>query len=155
MHTYTQKTRMLVTMIACAATAGIASTAQAGDAGESSARYDSVVVKYSDLDLDSAAGTKALFARLSAAAERACGNAPNARDLQRQAQFRACYDQRAEQGGRQDRQPRVAGAARVGRCGPRGLSEPQSHRFGAGSQGRDPPCLDGVNRRCAPPEIPS
>jgi len=92
MHTYTQKTRMLVTMIACVATAGIASTAQADDAGQSSARYDSVVVKYSDLDLDSAAGTKALFARLSAAAERACGNAPHARDLQRQAQFRACYD---------------------------------------------------------------
>ena len=92
MHTYTQKTRMLVTMIACAATAGIASTAQAGDAGQSSARYDSVVVKYSDLDLDTAAGNKALFTRLSAAAERACGNAPNARDLQRQAQFRACYE---------------------------------------------------------------
>ena len=92
MHTYTQKTRMIVTMIACAATAGIASTAQAGDAGDASARYDSVVVRYSDLDLDSAAGNKALFARLSAAAERACGNAPSARDLQRQAQFRACYE---------------------------------------------------------------
>ena len=74
------------------ATAGIASTAQAGDAAKSSPRYDSVVVKYSDLDLNSAAGNKVLFARLSAAAERACGNAPNARDLQRQAQFRACYD---------------------------------------------------------------
>jgi UrcA family protein len=83
---------MLVTMIALAATAGIASTAQAGDARTSSARYDSVVVKYSDLDLDSAAGTRALFARLSAAAERACGNAPDARALQRKAQFRACYE---------------------------------------------------------------
>ena len=92
MQTNTQKTRMLVTMIALAATAGIASTAQAGDAAKSSPRYDSVVVKYSDLDLNSAAGNKVLFARLSAAAASACGNAPNARDLQRQAQFRACYD---------------------------------------------------------------
>jgi UrcA family protein len=83
---------MLVTMIALAATAGIASTAHAGDAAKSSSRYDNVVVKYSDLDLSSAAGTKVLFARLSAAAESACGNAPNTRDLQRHAQFRACYD---------------------------------------------------------------
>ena len=48
--------------------------------------------KYSDLDLNSAAGNKVLYARLSAAAERACGNAPSARDLKRQAQYRACYD---------------------------------------------------------------
>ena len=92
MPTNTQKTRTLVTMIAFLATTGIASTAQAGDAAMSSPRYDSVIVKYSDLDLSSAAGAKTLFARLSAAAESACGNAPNTRDLQRQAQFRACYE---------------------------------------------------------------
>jgi UrcA family protein len=92
MQTNTQKTRMLATMIALAATAGVASTAQAADAAKPGPRYDSVVVKYSDLDLNSTAGNKALFARLSAAAASACGNAPNARDLQRQAQFRACYD---------------------------------------------------------------
>ena len=92
MPTNTQKTRMLVAMTALAATAGVTTTAQAGDAARANPRYDSVIVKYSDLDLSSAAGARALFARLSAAAESACGNAPGTRDLQRQAQFRACYE---------------------------------------------------------------
>jgi UrcA family protein len=92
MPTNTQQTRMFATMIAVLATAGIASTAQAGDTTKSSARYDDVVVQYSDLDLNSAAGNKALYARLSSAAERACGNEPNARELKRHAQYRACYD---------------------------------------------------------------
>ena len=92
MQTNTQKTRMLVTMIALAATAGIATTAQAGDAAKASPRYDSIVVKYSDLDLNGIAGNKVLYARLSAAAERACGKDPHSRDLQRRMQYRACYD---------------------------------------------------------------
>lgn len=92
MHTNTQKTRMLVTMIALAATAGIATTAQAGDAAGAIPRYDSVVVQYSDLDLNGVAGNKVLYARLSAAAERACGREPDSRDLQRRMQYRSCYD---------------------------------------------------------------
>jgi UrcA family protein len=83
---------MLVTMIACAATAGFATTAQAGDPAGAKPHYDSVVVQYSDLDLNGVAGNKVLYARLSAAAERACGNDPHARDLQRRMQYRACYD---------------------------------------------------------------
>lgn len=92
MHTNTQKTRMLVTMIALAATAGIATTAQAGDAAGAIPRYDSVVVQYSDLDLNGVAGNKVLYARLSAAAERACGREPDSRDLRRRMQYRSCYD---------------------------------------------------------------
>lgn len=92
MKANTQLARMLVTMIACAATAGIATTAQAGDQDPAIPHYDSVVVKYSDLDLNSVAGNKALYARLSAAAERACGKDPHSRDLQRRMQYRACYD---------------------------------------------------------------
>jgi UrcA family protein len=92
MQTNTQKTRMLVALIAVAATAGIGATAQAADAAKASARYDSVVVQYSDLDLSGVAGNKVLYARLSAAAERACGKDPNSRDLQRRMQYRACYD---------------------------------------------------------------
>jgi UrcA family protein len=42
--------------------------------------------------LNSTAGNKVLYARLSAAAERACGNPPKAQGLQRQLQYRACYD---------------------------------------------------------------
>ena len=92
MQTNTQRTRMLVTMIACAATAGFVTTAQAGDSARTKAHYDSVVVQYSDLDLNGVAGNKVLYARLSAAAERACGYDPHARDLQRRMQYRACYD---------------------------------------------------------------
>lgn len=92
MLTNTQKTRMLVTMIALAATAGIATTAQAGDAAGAIPRYDSVVVQYSDLDLNGVAGNKVLYARLSAAAERACGREPDSRDLRRRMQYRSCYD---------------------------------------------------------------
>ena len=92
MQTNTQKTRMLVTMIALAATAGIATTAQAGDAAGANPRHDSVVVQYSDLDLNGVAGNKVLYARLSAAAERACGREPHSRDLRRRMQYRVCYD---------------------------------------------------------------
>jgi len=92
MKTNTQRTRMLVTMIAFAATAGITTTAQAGDPGLANPHYDSVVVKYSDLDLNGVAGNKVLYARLSAAAERACGKDQHSRDLQRRMHYRACYD---------------------------------------------------------------
>ena len=88
----TQQTRMFATLIATLATAGIAATAQAGDAAKPGTRYDDVVVQYSDLDLNSAAGNKVLYARLSAAAERACGNDASARDMKRKAHYRACYD---------------------------------------------------------------
>lgn len=90
MHANTQKTRMLVTMIAMAATTGFAATAQAGEA--SANHYESVVVSYSDLDLNSAAGNKALYARLSSAAERACGRTPSTRDLELKAQYRSCVE---------------------------------------------------------------
>jgi UrcA family protein len=92
MQTNTQKTRSFVTMIALATTALIGPAAQAGDADRTGPSYGSVVVQYSDLDLGSAAGNKALYARLSAAAERACGKEQNSRDLKRRAQYRACYD---------------------------------------------------------------
>jgi len=90
MHAITQKTRTLVTMVAYAATAGFAAIAQAGDAAPATGRYEDVVVSYSDLDLNSTAGNKVLYARLELAAEKACGNAPATRDLERKAQYRSC-----------------------------------------------------------------
>jgi UrcA family protein len=83
MHAKTQKTRTLVTMIAFAATTGFAAMAQAGDAAPATSHYEDVVVSYSDLDLNSTAGNKALYARLASAAAKACGNAPATRDLER------------------------------------------------------------------------
>jgi UrcA family protein len=90
MHAITQKTRTFVTMLALAATAGFAATARAGDAAPAAGHYDDVVVSFSDLDLSSVAGNKALYARLATAAERACGRAPATRDLERKAQYRSC-----------------------------------------------------------------
>ena len=92
MQTNTQKTRLLVMVIAFAATTAIAPAAQAGDAATAGPSYRSVVVSYSDLDLDGVAGNKVLYARLSAAAERACGMEPSSRDLRRRSQYRTCYD---------------------------------------------------------------
>src|SRR5512139_2727663 len=90
MHAFTQKTRMRVTMIAMAATTGAASTAFADS--PDAPRYDSVVVTYSDLNLDTAAGNQKLYARLSNAASRACGGEPAARELERRAQYRSCVE---------------------------------------------------------------
>ncbi len=90
MHANTQKTRTFLTMLALAATAGFAATAQAGDAAPAPGHYADVVVSYSDLDLNSAEGNKVLYARLSSAAEKACGDAPATRELERKAQYRSC-----------------------------------------------------------------
>jgi UrcA family protein len=90
MHTFTQKTRTLVTMIAIAATTGVVTTAFADNAD--APRYDSVVVTYSDLNLDTVAGNQKLYARLSTAASRACGGEPAARELERKAQYRSCVE---------------------------------------------------------------
>lgn len=90
MHAITQKTRTLVTMIAFTATAGFAALAQAGDAAPATGHYEDVVVSYSDLDLNSAAGNKVLYARLALAAAKACGSASASRDLERKAQYRSC-----------------------------------------------------------------
>jgi UrcA family protein len=91
MNTFTHKTRTLVTMIAMAATTGVATTAYAGNAD--APRYDSVVVTYSDLNLDTIAGNQKLYARLSNAASRACGGEPATRDLESKAQYRACVEE--------------------------------------------------------------
>ena len=92
MQANTRKARMLATVLAFATTAGIAATAQAGDDAKDGPRYASVVVKYSDLDLNGADGNKVLYARLSFAAKRACGSDPGNRDLQRRMEYRSCYD---------------------------------------------------------------
>lgn len=89
MNANRKTTRMLASILALAATTGIATTAQA----DGFPRYDDVVVSYSDLNLDSAAGNQKLYARLANAASRACGNEPAVRDIERRAQYRACVEE--------------------------------------------------------------
>jgi UrcA family protein len=77
-------------MIAIATTAGFAATAQAD--GDDGARYDDVVVNFSDLNLGTAAGNQKLYARLENAASRACGSAPSTYEVKRTVQYRACVE---------------------------------------------------------------
>lgn len=90
MHAQKTTNRMLATVLALAATVGIATAAQASDDG--APRYDDVVVTYSDLNLDTPAGNQKLYARLEHAAAKACGNEPASRDIERKAEFRACVE---------------------------------------------------------------
>jgi UrcA family protein len=89
MNANSKTTRMLATLLALAGTTGLAATAQADGA----LRYEDVVVSYADLDLDSVAGNQRLYARLSNAAERACGNETATREIKRKAQYRACVEE--------------------------------------------------------------
>ena len=97
MNAQTLKTRMIGATIAFAGTLGLALAAQAGEAPTAPAeKYDDVVVRYAASDLATQAGAEALYGRLSAAAERACGNEPDFRELRARAAFKACYDAKLE-----------------------------------------------------------
>ena len=97
MQAHIVKTGFLGSIVAFAGTFGLAVVAHAGDVTPpATARHADVVVQYADLDLDSPEGAKALYARLSAAAGRACGNEPSARELTARTQFEACYERTLE-----------------------------------------------------------
>jgi UrcA family protein len=90
MHATTLHTRILGIVLALAGTTGLALSAHAG--APAGAAHTAVVVRYADLNLTSPEGAKALYARLDAAAEKACGGEPGAQDFSRQATYRACYE---------------------------------------------------------------
>jgi UrcA family protein len=97
MNRHDLRTRVIGSVVAFAGTLGLALAAQAGEPGTAPAeKHDDVVVRYADLDLTSAEGAKALYARLSSAAERACGKAPNSRELKARSQYKACFDRTLE-----------------------------------------------------------
>lgn len=93
MNTVTRTSRFPVLVLACAGTLGLASAAHAGDTGTARTdKYADVVVSYADLNLASAEGARALYARLSRAADRACGHTPKSRSLDQWMYYHACYD---------------------------------------------------------------
>ena len=93
MNTQTKNAPILGTMLMLAGTFGVTAGAHAGDAhGDALARHDDVVVRYADLNLATMEGTRTLYARLSAAAERACGNEPRKASLNQKIQYSACYE---------------------------------------------------------------
>lgn len=97
MNAHHIKIRILGTMVALAGSFGLALVAHAGDARTAgAAKYDDVVVRYSDLNLNSTEGARVLYARLSAAADQACGRAPDGRELRASLQYKACFDRTLE-----------------------------------------------------------
>jgi UrcA family protein len=72
-------------------------SAQAGtERVDTPVKHQDVIVRYADLNLASAEGTQALYARLAAAASRACGGQPGIHQLREQQDYRACYQKTLE-----------------------------------------------------------
>ena len=87
-------TRFLTTPVLCLALAAALSCAAPALAQTSLAQTSdtvpSVAVKYGDLDLGSPAGAQRLLKRIEAAANTACGGAPDIRQLNQWTSFEAC-----------------------------------------------------------------
>jgi UrcA family protein len=82
-------TRFLAAPVLCLAAAATLSAAIPARAQISDA-VPSVTVKYGDLDIGSPAGAQALLRRIEAAANTACGGAPDIRELSQWASFESC-----------------------------------------------------------------
>jgi UrcA family protein len=78
--------------VVSAAVLGIGFFAAVAQAGEAAQDANSVTVRYSDLNLNTAAGAKVLYQRIHSAAERVCGDV-NSRQLDQAAAAKACLDQ--------------------------------------------------------------
>jgi UrcA family protein len=92
----TRKSRMALVSLALAAALGASGIAAAADGAKRELVGNQVVVNYADLNLDNMAGNKALYARLSRAAERVCGPEPQLQDLRAHSRYRQCHDDALE-----------------------------------------------------------
>jgi UrcA family protein len=82
-------TRFLTAPVLCLAAAATLSCA-APVVAQTSDAVPRVLVKYGDLNIGSPAGAQALLERIEAAANTACGGAPDIRQLNQLASFEAC-----------------------------------------------------------------
>lgn len=73
------------------ATVGLAAAVHADTDWVPANGVTQVVVRYGDLNLASADGTRTLYARLRAAARQACNDAISGRNLQSYLSYEACY----------------------------------------------------------------
>jgi UrcA family protein len=89
MKTFNHTTKFAAVSVAVLGLGFFAAGAQAGEAAQGA---NSVTVRYSDLDLNTAAGAKVLYQRIHSAAERVCGDV-NSRQLDQAAAAKACLDQ--------------------------------------------------------------
>jgi UrcA family protein len=97
--------RLGLALLGLVGTAGLVATADARD--EKQSKHEDVVVRYADLDLASDAGTQVLYARLSSAAKRACGNEPRLHDIRAAKQYRECFDEKLDKAVRKVGNPQV------------------------------------------------
>jgi UrcA family protein len=72
--------------------AAAALTAAAPALAQTNEEPATVSVRYADLDINHAAGAKVLIERIENASVRACGGAPDIRELQVRAVFDKCHD---------------------------------------------------------------
>jgi UrcA family protein len=92
MPDFTRKSTLAIMTLALTAMLSAAPAVLADDAARPGVVRTQVVVDYADLDLGSVAGNKALYARLSHAAERACGPEPERQDLRARSDYRQCRE---------------------------------------------------------------
>jgi UrcA family protein len=81
--------------IAAFAAVGAAAFGSTAQAAEQSAVVPSITVRYADLNLNTAEGVEALYARLRAAAQKVCGHEPE-RALVERIDWKTCYTQALE-----------------------------------------------------------
>ena len=81
--------RFLAAPVLCLAAAATLSCA-APVLAQTSRTVPSVLVQYADINIGSPAGAQVLLKRIEAAANTACGGAPDIRQLDRWASFEAC-----------------------------------------------------------------
>jgi len=91
MKSASKQTRALGLMFGFVGTLGLAVSAHAGDRSPA-ADHKSSVVRYDDLSLETAAGVKTLYARLSSAANQVCGSVPGKVELRVAMAYRTCVD---------------------------------------------------------------
>lgn len=97
MNTQRFSKTVIGSMMGFVGTFALALSVQAGEASPAATiKHDDVVVKYADLDLASEEGAETLYARLSSAAARACGNTPMAWEHKARKDFKACFDRKLE-----------------------------------------------------------
>ncbi|HEY1926171.1 MAG TPA: UrcA family protein [Caulobacteraceae bacterium] len=78
--------------LAISASALLLVAAPAASASAETAQTSSAIVKYSDLNLSSHDGAKAMYQRLKMTARNLCGDEPDIRDIGAQASWRTCVN---------------------------------------------------------------
>jgi UrcA family protein len=106
----TQLPRLAAASAALAACLVVLGAANTAHAGIPAADVPSVTVRYGDLNLETAAGTQMLYARIAAAARQVCAVPSDVRDLAGLAAARTCEKEAIARAVREVNNPHLAAA---------------------------------------------